>query len=126
MTEEKPVHEQVQDLLASWNKPSTDDGISRLVGDAQRDSVNDHNRNPALDSLDAERMFADDGDDLDDDEDDEQSYDDMTKKELQAEIDNRNADRDEDEHLSKSGKKDDLIARLQEDDAEESDEDDEE
>jgi hypothetical protein len=40
----------------------------------------------------------------------------VTKAHLEDEIDRRNEDRDESEHISKSGSKADLVKRLQEDD----------
>lgn len=142
MAEEKRVDEQVRDLLDSWNPAPTDWGVTQAIGDvvpegdtratvAFRDPRLDHPRNPALDSLDAGLMFADDGeddedgDDEDDDVDERIAYSDMTKKELQSVIDSRNADRDEDDHLSKSGNKAELAARLEEDDESEGESEDE-
>ena len=48
--------------------------------------------------------------------DEGRSYEDMTKKELLAEIDRRNEDRDEEDHLPTSGVKADLVLVLEEDD----------
>lgn len=45
------------------------------------------------------------------------SIQDMTKAELQAEIDRRNEGREDDAKLSRSGNKDDLLAALEADDA---------
>jgi hypothetical protein len=47
----------------------------------------------------------------------DKSYDDMSKAELKAEIEKRNAGYDEEYQLSVSGNKDELISRLEEDDA---------
>lgn len=129
MADEKPVDEQVRDLLDGWNPAPTSDFLARVVGqpvpvgdtratNAGRPEGADHPRNFANSKVDAERMFTDDVNDGDgvDDEADEVSYDDMTKSELKDEIDRRNADRDEDDHLSKSGNKADLVARLEDDD----------
>lgn len=44
-------------------------------------------------------------------------YEASTVKELEAEIDARNADRPEEQHISKSGNKSDLVAALEADDA---------
>ena len=136
MAEEKPVHEQVADLLATWNPPPSDNPLAPILGqpvpdgdgratNAVRSEDLDHPRNAGSDQIDAERMFADDGDRAtvgeDDDEADESedTYDDMTVTELKAEIESRNEDRDEDDHLSKTGNKAELVARLEEDDEEE-------
>lgn len=124
---EKSVAEQVQDLRESWNPAPVDNTLERVVGvrpdegDTRatghvRDAALDHPQNPGRDDLDGGRMYQDDGDDEDD-----VSYDDMTKDELKAEIDSRNEGRDEDDHLSKAGNKQDLIDRLVEDDESEDD-----
>lgn len=49
-------------------------------------------------------------------ESEDEGYAGWTKVELQAEIDNRNEMRDEEDHLPRTGNKDDLIAVLEEDD----------
>lgn len=49
-------------------------------------------------------------------EGDDVAYADMTAAELKAEIEARNEERDESEHLSVQGKKAELISRLEEDD----------
>ena len=132
MANEKSVAEQVADLRAKWNPPPQSNRMDALLGErvpagdgrataSVRQPAMDHPRNPGDDSIDAARLYTDDGSD---DEDTGTDYSDMNKNELKAEIDRRNADRDEDDHLSKSGNKDDLIARLEEDDAA-ADEDDE-
>lgn len=60
-------------------------------------------------------------------EEDDWSYDDLTKAELKAEIDARNAELDEDDQIVPEGsKKDDLIAALVANDDAAKDEDDEE
>jgi hypothetical protein len=51
----------------------------------------------------------------------EEGYASWTKADLQAEIDNRNEMRDEEDHLSRTGNKDDLVALLEEDDEAEED-----
>jgi hypothetical protein len=125
MAEEKPVHEQVQDLLASWNTPPNAHDMERLVGGsvpdgdgrataAVRPEDMDHDRNPGRDDVDAERMFQDDGGDDDDAVTEDVSYDDMTNDELKDLLRERD--------LPVSGKHDELVARLQEDDESEDDE----
>jgi len=52
----------------------------------------------------------------------EGSYDEWAFQELKDEIDNRNADRGDADKISKGGSADDLRARLEEDDDEDSDE----
>lgn len=114
MAEEKPVHEQVQDLLQSWNPAPEDNALSRLVGDQgdNRPAEMDHGRNPGLSGVDAERMFADDGED--DDEGDD-GLDDLNIKELRTRVDEVNADlENEEDHLSKGGSADDIRDRLRE------------
>lgn len=138
MADEKPVDEQVRDLLESWNPAPTSDFLARVVGqpvpvgDTRATNAGypegaDHSRNFANSKIDAERMFADDVVEDDEGDDEALDYSDMTKAELQDEIERRNADRDEDDHLSKSGNKAELVARLEEDDeSDESEDDDDE
>lgn len=111
-TEEKPVHEQVQDLLESWNPAPTEGGLAYLIGDQadRRDPVMDHDRNFGRSDIDAERMGAYD-DDADDDESDD-GLDDMNIKELRKEVDKRNEGLDEEDHLSKGGSADEIRERL--------------
>lgn len=122
MAEEKDVATQVAEIRESWNPAPVDNAIDMLVGKPTergdvaatahvRNPKMDHDRNPARDSVDAQRVFGDDGDDSGDKE-----YADMTKSELKEEIERRNASRSDDDHLSKSGNKDELIAVLEEDD----------
>lgn len=114
MAETNPA-EEVQRLLAKWNPPPEDHALERIVGvptdegDGRatahvRAKNLDHPQNPADDSVDAARMFADDGDDGEPDK----PYEDQTNDELRAELERRG--------LPKSGNKDELIERLEEDD----------
>jgi hypothetical protein len=122
-----PVHEEVAALLASWNPPPVDNAIEILVGVPPepgdvaatahvRDPLLDHDRNPALDSVDAASMYADDGDDADESDVEDYTGDEWDHAALKAEIDDRNEDRDSDDALSKGGSSDDLRERLIEDD----------
>lgn len=137
MAKEKPVHEQVQDLLKSWNKPPedqvmervvgvpTDEGDTRATAHTPMQELN-HPNNPANDGVDAQRMYADDGDGEGDglpevptDEDGNPDYDSMKNADLKEHL----AARD----LPVSGNHDDLVARLEEsDNADEEEEEDEE
>lgn len=62
----------------------------------------------------------------DEGEDNRALYEGMSKKELVSLIEGRNEDREEDDHVSKSGNKEALVEALLEDDAFEDDEDEEE
>lgn len=110
MTEEKPVHEQVQDLLNRWNPPATEHGMERLIGATPEPG--DGRATVAIDPDPNQGTYTDDGDDPDegdDDGDDEgDNYEDLNKDDLKAAL----AERD----LPTSGTKDELIARLREDD----------
>jgi hypothetical protein len=127
MAEEKPVHEQVADLLSKWNAPPNAHDMERLLGQpvpegdtrataAVRPGDMDHDRNPGDSGTDASRMFADDGDD-EDDESEDVSYDDLTNDELKELLRERD--------LPVSGKHDELVARLQESDESDDEDDDE-
>jgi hypothetical protein len=73
--------------------------------------------NPASDSVDAQKQYADDEDDLPEvptDDDGNPLYDDMKNDDLKEHLKARD--------LPISGKHDDLVARLEEDDASEDDE----
>lgn len=134
---EKPVHEQVQDLLTKWNKPPEDVALSRLVGTPTdpgdtratahvRDATLDHDKNPGSDKIDAGRMYADDGDTGGDsglppvptDDDGNPDYDEMKNADLKEHL----AARD----LPVSGNHAELVSRLQEDDESDDDDEDEE
>lgn len=91
---EKPVHEQVQDLLDSWNPRPDDSGVDRLIGN-QADGV------PGADALP----------DVPLDEDGDPDYREMSNDDLQAHLAARG--------LSKSGTKEEMADRLEEDDADE-------
>lgn len=128
MTADKPVHEQVKDLLNRWNKPTNvQDYVDRHIGTqpepgdtratvAVQDPVLDHDRNPARDDIDAQRAFQDDGDD-EPEGDEAPDYDSMTNAALKEILEARG--------LAKSGNHDELVARLEEDDAADDAEDDE-
>lgn len=128
MAEEKPVHEQVQDLLQGWNPAPTDDALQMLVGGTPpegdtratthvRRTELDHDRNPGRDDIDAQRLgaYTDDGDDnslvYGDD------LDDLSKSDLQTQAEARD--------LSTSGTKDEIKARIVDHDESDDDEDDE-
>lgn len=128
MAEEKSVHEQVADLRARWNKPATSDFLERHIGvpnepgdtratKSALDEGLDHDRNPARDNVDAQRAFADDGD-----EEESLLYgedlDDLSKAELQAQAEARG--------LAKSGNMEEIRDRIDEHDDSEDEEDDEE
>lgn len=109
---EKPVHEQVQDLLNSWNKPPEDHSLERIVGVPTGEADTAATAHVPMEELN--KGFRDDGDD----DSGGDTYEDMTIAELKEEIDSRNADRDEEDHLSKTGNKAELIERLEADDEE--------
>lgn len=103
-------------LLKSWNPPAEDHGIERVVGvptDPADVAATGHTPmaelnkhvNPASDSVDAARL-NEYGDDLSDTED--VSYEDMTNDDLRAELEKRG--------LPKSGNKQEMVERLEEDD----------
>lgn len=105
MAEEKPVHEQVQDLLESWNKPAESTRLDRLIGEnpPPGDTRATAAVNPAFtDDGDVEKVYGDDLDDLD-------------KSALQAQAEARG--------LAKSGNMAEIRERIDEHD--ESDDDDE-
>ena len=112
----KPVHEEVAELLAKWNPPPVDGGLVRLIGvpteegdtratASVRPEEMNHPGNAAADDIDAERMLQDDGDDEED-----VGYDDMTNADLKELLKAR--------ELPVSGNHDELVARLDADDAE--------
>lgn len=128
---EKPVHEQVQELLNKWNKPPEDVALSRLVGvptepgDTRatahvRDATLDHAQNPGDSKVDAGRMYADDGDsglpEVPTDDDGNPQYDELKNADLKQHLEARG--------LPVSGKHDELVQRLEEDDESEDDEED--
>jgi hypothetical protein len=122
---ELSVSEQVQGLLASWNPPPEDKALERLVGvptepgdtrataHVPMEELNGPH-NPARDSVDAQRQYADD---LDDPSFSQPDYDDVTVAELKERL----------EAAGKpvSGSKRDLYDRLYEEADEEDDESDE-
>jgi hypothetical protein len=118
-------YEEVQDLLNGWNAPPSDKSLERLVGENPPEgdgrataAMNQpaEGLNPFSDKVDAQRLHAytDDGDSAGGDG--EVAYEDKTNDELRDELEKRG--------LSKSGNKQELINRLEEDDASEDDEDD--
>lgn len=118
--------ETVEEIMGRWNPPPTEHVMERLIGTnppegdtrataSVRDERLDHDRNPGRDDIDAARLaYQDDGDGDGDGE--SADYSEMTNDELKDELERRG--------LTKSGNKDELIARLEEDD--ESDDDDDE
>lgn len=123
---DKPVYEQVEELTRRWNPPPTDHMIERVVGiptSPEDGRATAHMPMSELGGPVQPDGYDDDGafdDDLDDEEEDEggDGYDDMTNAELQSLLEGRG--------LTKSGNKDELIARLREDDDDDGDSDDEE
>jgi hypothetical protein len=119
MAEEKPVHEQVDELTASWNPPPEDKAFERIVGvpvvagdtratgHTPMEELNSH-MNPGDDSVDAQRQYADDADEGDEGAGDEDTYEDMNVPELKDVLKRRD--------LPVSGTKQELIDRLREDD----------
>lgn len=127
MAEDKPVHLQVEDLMNSWNPPTKDNSLESLVGvpvekgDGSatahvRDPRLDHDRNAGRDDLDAQKFGSEFKDDGDDDRLSPDDYADAGKKALQAEVDARNEGRSDEDKISRSGSKSDLVERLEEDD----------
>ncbi len=119
---EKSVAEQVQDLMERWNPAPTDNSIERLVGTAPSEGdtratghvpMEELNRGfqPADDSVDASRMYADDNDgpEVPMDDDGNPDYDSMKNDDLKALLSARD--------LPVSGKHAELVERLEEDDA---------
>lgn len=113
--------ETVEELLARWNTPATSHALDRMVGQPVPEgdtrataSVPDERLVGSLsgDGVDAQRQspYDDDGDDGD-----AFDYEEATNDQLRDELERRG--------LPKSGNKEELIARLTEDD--ESDDDDE-
>ncbi len=143
MTDVEDVATQVQKHLERWNASPVDNAITYAIGEpvpegdgrltaAGRPDAMDHDRNPADSKTDAERMFRDDGDDDDEEVEDYSDEEEWTFQDLKDEIDRRNADRDEENHISKGGGRADLVERLMTDDedlrvqSEDEDEDDDE
>lgn len=121
----KPVYERVKELQNKWNKPVHDNSVERFTGRpaAKGDtratghvemSELDTDQNPGRDDVDAAQLYQDDGDTANE----TSNYEDYTKDELKEALSERD--------LPVSGSKSDLIARLEESDAERSEEDDDE
>ncbi len=133
MADEKPVHEQVQDLLNSWNPPAESNRLQTLIG-VPTDEASvaatahvrhpglDHDKNPASDGVDAASLFADDADDgaglpeVPTDDDGNPDYDSMKNADLQEHLRARD--------LPVSGNHSELVSRLEEDDADDGDDED--
>ena len=121
---EKTVAEQVEGHLRRWNKPPSDRGTEFVVGthvDPGDTRATGHvpveERNAHITAGNTAREAARRGESEESAETpDSDDYNDWTNKQLKAEIDRRNEDRDDDDRLSKSGKHDDLVALLEEDD----------
>lgn len=120
---EKSVAEQVQELTQRWNPSPVEHSIERLVGTAVPEGdtratghvpMEELNRgfNPADDSVDAQRQYADDGDDslpeVPTDDDGDPDYSAMTVDDLKQHLSSRD--------LAVSGNKDELVKRLEDDD----------
>lgn len=91
---EKPVEEQVTDLLNSWNAPTDDSGVVHLIGEQSQRNDGRGDNVPDVPTDDA-------GDPV---------YDDMRVDDLKALLKSRD--------LPVSGSKDDLVERLEDDDSE--------
>lgn len=104
---------------------STDQSSGRPLAEVAH-TGDANTRGESIEELEARlaRMKAEQGveDDAEEDEGLEPPYDQHTNDELRAEIVRRNENRDEDDQLSITGRKDELIAELERDD-EESEED---
>jgi hypothetical protein len=114
MADEKTVAEQVQEIMQGWNPPPEDHAMERIVGVPTDPAVTAATAHVPMEELN--RGFQESDSDYSDDMD--ESYEDMTNDDLRAELEKRG--------LPKSGNKDELVARLEEDDASDEDEDDEE
>ena len=129
---DKPVYEEVQEHLTRWNAPPEDYSLERLVGGHPEEGDTRATTHVPHEDLNA-GAFTDDGDDDGDDSSDAGidpriPLESLTNEELKQRIDEINADLPEDERLSKSGNKADLVTRIEEataddDDDEEDDED---
>lgn len=130
MADEKTVAEQVQDIMQTWNPPPTDHTLERVVGvptdpadvaataHVPMEELNAH-ISPSDSGVDAQRLYADDGDDdglpeVPLDEDGDPDYDSMKNDDLKEHLKARG--------LPVSGNHDDLVARLEEDDEDEEEE----
>lgn len=120
MAEEKPVHEQVQDLLSRWNAPAEDHSLERVVGVQVEEGDTRATSHVPMEELN--RGFHDDGDDegeddglppVEYDEDGNALWDDLKNADLKEHL----AARD----LPVSGNHAELVERLEEDDASEED-----
>lgn len=125
---EKSPSEQALDLQAAWNPPATDNALAYAIGVERHESdtratvstdYSEHNRgiSPSDDSVDASRLseFRDDLDEDDEDGEVVEISEDLDKKVLQEEAEKRG--------LAKSGSKKDLVARIEEFDAEQAEDD---
>jgi hypothetical protein len=116
--------ESLEEVLARWNKPPTDDRLLMLVGVPTEEGdgrATGHVDHPLTGTIEDNTVKY--GDDLDpaDDEDDEDVVDDRVPYEARTNAELKDELRKRD--LPVSGNHDELVARLEEDD--ESDEDDE-
>lgn len=89
------------------NKPLSDEDRAYLLVHGDED---------ILRSIDAQYPPGSDVE-SEEDGDDDAPYEEWTVADLQAEIDDRNKDRAAEQKMSRAGKKDELVARLRQDDA---------
>jgi hypothetical protein len=94
------AEQTIESLREAWNPGVTTGGLTAAVGTAEEHGLT-HLRQ------DGEGGGASESTD----------YSDMTVAQLRDEIDSRNESREDDDALTKSGTKDELIARLEEDDS---------
>jgi hypothetical protein len=116
--------ESVEDILGRWNKPPSNDGLTRMVGEdvpkgdtratvaAGNNEINYSDKQSS--SVDA--SLPDGVKTLTVDATVEDDYTNQSHADLKEEIDARNTDREDDDQISKGGSADDLRARLREDD----------
>jgi hypothetical protein len=99
--DDKTVAEQVQEILAGWNPPTTDHAFERVVGVKTDPADVAATAHVPMEELN--KGFGEYSDDLD------EPYSEWTNDDLRDELEKRG--------LPKSGNKDELVARLEESDA---------
>lgn len=122
------VAAQVKTLTETWNPPPVADDLRYVLGAVAEEHDGRETQaavNPdAFPTGDNQIQYNDDGDDPEDDDAVAEDYSDEDKwtfAALKEEIDARNMNLPEDDRISKGGGRDDLVARLLEDDAERED-----